>query len=119
MLIGVGCDLVLIKRAGELLQKSGVAKVFTEGELEYINSRGAFAPSSAAGIFAAKEAVLKALGTGIKYRLTDIGISHEPAGRPVAVLSGKLAGDFADVRLSLSISHEGDYAMAFVVAERD
>lgn len=111
---GIGLDLCEISRMQSLLDSGlPLRKMFTEGEEAYIRSRGAAAARSMAGIFAAKEAILKALGTGIAFAMTDIEITHTPAGQPLAVLSGKAAaygGSFL-----LSITHEGGMAAGMAV----
>ena len=117
MIIGVGCDVLNIGRMEGFLDKPGSDRVFTKGEREYIALRKTSASQSAAGIFAAKEAVLKALGTGIRYRLTDLEIMHEEGGRPAVKTSGALLEDFPNARYFVSISHDGDCAFACAVVE--
>lgn len=76
-------------------------RVFTEGEREYCKKAESFA-----GIFAAKEAYFKALGTGIKMPFTQLEVLHNASGKPY--FNGI---DHCD----LSISHDGDYAVATVI----
>lgn len=116
---GVGVDLCGIARMEENLSKEHfMARVFTPGEIAYIRARGRGAAASMAGIFAAKEAVCKALGTGIAFALTDIEVTHTDKGQPVVSLTGQAAQIAGDGRFHLSISHEGDMAAAFVVWEK-
>lgn len=111
---GIGLDLCEIARMQSLLDSAlPLRKMFTESEEAYIRSRGACAAQSMAGIFAAKEAIVKALGTGITFALTDIEITHTEAGQPQAALSGKAAafgGSFL-----ISITHEAGMAAAMAV----
>lgn len=119
MIFGVGCDILLISRIVGLLEKSGRERVFTPHELEYIYSRGRGALQSAAGIFAAKEALLKSLGLGVlSVKMADIEIRHEPSGQPVVFLKDTLLKQAPDnMKIHLSISHDGEYAVAYVIAE--
>ncbi len=90
--------------------------VYSAYELGYIASKGKGASQTAAGIFAAKEAFLKAVGSGIfSLKLRDIEIGHAEGGRPVVSLSESLAeiGELYS-QCSLSITHSGDTATAVV-----
>lgn len=98
----IGTDIVKISR----LEKSAkspafMQKIFTEKEREYCSRA-----ESLAGIFAAKEAYFKALGTGIKMPLNEVEVLHNDLGKPY--FNGI---DNAD----LSISHDGEYAVATVI----
>lgn len=98
----IGNDIILISRIEKSLEnESFLNKVFTENERSYCKRAESFA-----GIFAAKEAYLKALGTGLKFPLTDIEVLHDENGKPF--ISG---ADNCD----LSISHDGEYAIATVI----
>ena len=121
MIRGVGIDLVAIARMARALGNGRFAlRVFTEAERGYAALHGA-RPEVYAGLFAAKEACAKALGTGFAgFSLTDIEVGHDEAGLPVAVLRGGaqarmrlLGGE----RVHLSITHERDYAAAVAVLE--
>lgn len=107
---GIGLDLCQVDRMREHLEDRFMARYFTEAEAAYVRSRGAQAAESMAGIWAAKEAVLKALGTGIAFPLQDIEIGHSEAGQPTVRLHGQ-AGSFGGSFL-LSITHEGGMAAA-------
>lgn len=107
---GLGLDLCAIPRMQALLDSGrSLRRMFCEEEESYIRSKGASAAQTMAGIFAAKEAVLKAFGTGLTVPLTDIRIVHTELGQPQVVLSGKAAfnGSF-----QISVTHEGDMAAA-------
>lgn len=122
MLGGVGCDLVTISRLEKAVSRPGfLERVFTEGEIEYCESRGVQKFQSLAARFAAKEAVWKALGTGFREgEFTDVEVVQDELGKPELVLHGaikKLADSQGVVKISLSLSHEGNQAMAMVVTE--
>ena len=113
---GVGIDLCEISRMQALLDSGrSLHRMFTEEEQAYIAGKGASAAQTMAGLFAAKEAVLKALGTGLSVALTDIRITHTALGQPIVTLSGK-AAEFGG-RVHLSITHESGMAAAFAVWE--
>ena len=111
---GIGIDLCEIIRMQRLLDEGrSLRRMFSTEEEAYIRSRGASAAQTMAGMFAAKEAILKALGTGLSVPLTDIVIGHTALGQPVATLHGKAAafgGQFM-----LSITHEAGMAAGMAV----
>ena len=108
---GLGLDLCAIPRMQELLESGrSLRRLFTEDEERYIRSKGVSAAQTMAGLFAAKEAVLKALGAGLTIPLTDVVISHTALGQPQASLTGKAAE--LGGSLVVSITHEGDMAAA-------
>lgn len=121
-MIRSGVDIVEIARV------AGIAAVHTPRFVDRILSEREQAggkPGAAylAGRFAAKEAVAKAMGTGVWRRgisFTDIEILRDGQGRPTVSLSGQAKRIFtADGgrQISVSISHDGGYAVAFAVAE--
>ncbi len=113
---GVGIDLCEIARMQALLDESrSLRRMFTEAEQTYIAGKAASAAQTMAGLFAGKEAVLKALGTGMTIPMTDIEITHTELGQPVVTLTGKAAQ--LGGRIHLSITHEGGMAAAFAVWE--
>ena len=87
----------------------------------YILSKGSTAPQSAAAAFAAKEAALKALGVGIGVlSLSDVAVRHAPSGKPYYAFSAKAQRMMAEIGaadMHLSISHEGNNAVAFAILE--
>ncbi len=119
MLKGLGCDLVEVARIETALAKEGFAqRVFTEQERLSIEKKGI---RTAAGYWAAKEAISKALGTGfVGFTMQDIEILTDEAGAPQAFLSRG-----AQMRLArlgalsvlITISHEKDMAMAVAAVE--
>lgn len=111
---GIGMDLCEIARMQSLLDNGrSLRRMFTEEEQAYITSKGVSAAQTMAGLFAAKEATLKALGTGLSIPLTDVVITHTDLGQPVAELQGKAAERGGHIHLS--ITHEGGMAAAFAV----
>ena len=113
---GVGIDLCAVSRMEEQLGSGRfLARFFTEEETAYITSRGAGAAQSMAGIFAAKEALLKALGMGISLPLKDVGVTHTQTGQPAYCLTGKAKELVGEAQCMLSITHEGDMAAAVCI----
>ena len=111
---GLGIDLCEIARMQRLLEENRpLRRMFTTAEEAYIRSKHAAAAQTMAGLFAAKEAVLKALGTGMSVAMTDIVISHTELGQPIATLTGK-AAEFGGT-VMVSITHEAGMAAAFAV----
>ena len=110
---GIGLDLCAVDRMREHLGGRFMEKYFTEQEAAYIRSRGAQAAESLAGIWAAKEAVLKALGTGIAFPLQDIEICHTEAGQPTVRLHGQAQTYGGSIMVS--VTHEGGMAAAVAV----
>lgn len=114
-----GVDLIEIERVQTVIQRHGrrfLERVFTPLELAQVEKR----PASLAARFAAKEAVAKALGTGIgAVSWREIEVVREDSGRPALRLSGSAAELAAAQGLSgwsVSLSHTDSHAMAVVVA---
>ena len=124
-LIGVGCDLCAVKRMARAIDKAHFyERVFLEREREYLESRGAGRAQSAAAMFAAKEAVAKALGTGFSAGVMPwcIEVTHEASGAPGIALHGAAAARLAAIggaRVLLSLTHEGGLAQAFAVIQSE
>lgn len=115
MIIGTGVDVVAIPRFERVLRRSPAValRLFSPEE------RG-LPPRSLAGRFAAKEALVKAVGGAPGLRWTDVVVVAEPSGRPVFALRGPTAEVVARLgitALHLSITHEGGVAVASVIAE--
>lgn len=124
MIAGVGMDLCDVSRMEKLLSDGRfLARFFAAEEQSYIQEKGKGAAQSMAGIYAAKEALAKALGTGITSgNLADICILHDERGAPYYDLRGNYAEMAKERRihaLFLSISHESGIAAAVCVAERE
>jgi holo-[acyl-carrier protein] synthase len=125
MTLGVGVDIIAISRMREIVDGSGrkafFRKVFTPGEIE----RSEAHPDQTvylAKTFAAKEAIFKTFSidwdTGVQFH--EIDVQDGQFGEPVAVLSGRfaeLAAERHAARVHLSISYDGDYAIAMAVLD--
>jgi len=124
MILGTGIDIVECLRIAQMIERHGelfITRVFTDHEIEYCSARKA-ATQHYSGRWAAKEAVLKALGTGWRRGISwrDIEIRNDKSGAPTV----KLRGGARDVmeaahitRLHVTISHCRSFAVAYVVAE--
>ncbi|MFB3903280.1 MAG: holo-ACP synthase [Acidobacteriota bacterium] len=123
MIIGVGVDIVEIRRISQAItgSESMARRVFTGREIEYCG-QGKTQYQHYAGRFAAKEAALKALGTGWQggIRWTDVEVVPGAGGKPELCLYGKARELFQKSganRALLSITHSKEYAVAVVVLE--
>ncbi len=121
--MGIGVDLVHMPRLARVLERHPrfVQRVYTAAEIAYCEEHRDPLPRYAAR-FAAKEAVLKALGTGLArgMRWQDVEITVGPARRPLVVLHGAVAeaARRLGVRaVQVSLSHAGDYALASAITE--
>ena len=119
-MINVGIDIIEIKRIQRVKSRYPIRflnKIFTQGEIAYCRNR---APQLAAR-FAAKEAMMKALGTGIRgVGWKDVEVVRERGHAPKIKLSGrgkKVGENIGLKRTSLSISHSREYAVACVTIE--
>ncbi len=119
MVLKNGVDIVYISRIEKLMRNKKdrfYNRIFTPDEIKYIEEKN-HSPQTAAGIFAAKEAISKLLGTGIgKINWKHIEILHEEEGKPYVNLYDealKFSGQLGIDEFSLSISHEKEYAIAF------
>jgi holo-[acyl-carrier protein] synthase len=126
MIVGTGVDLAEIGRVARALESTHgsrfASRVFTEGERRYCESRGRGRVESYAARFAAKEAVMKALGVGWGRNAgwRDIEVVRARGQAPQVALSGPAAATARRrgiERVSLALSHAGGLAIAFVVAE--
>jgi holo-[acyl-carrier protein] synthase len=121
-MITTGVDIIEIDRVMGVLERYGdrfLGRVFTPGEIDYCRGR---APNLAAR-FAAKEATMKALGTGVRgVGWKDIEIVRAASGAPGVVYHGRAesrAKRLGVLETSVSLSHSRDYAVAFVVITRE
>ncbi len=123
-IIAIGTDLASIERVRALIEKHGdpfLARVFSERERAWCDGRGARA-THYAGRFAAKEAVMKVLGTGWTQgvRWIDIELLREGDDAPRIELSGvsaEIARRLGIARIHVSLSHDAGMALAFCVGE--
>jgi holo-[acyl-carrier protein] synthase len=125
MVVGVGTDLAEIARIAHSIERFGerfLARVFTSHEIAYCRRKQKKAAESFAARFAAKEAGAKALGTGISRGVgwLELEVTREPGGRPLLELRGRAAERARELgvrRVSLSLTHSRDTALAVVVME--
>ncbi len=113
----IGIDIVPIKRFEKFLEKpTALQKYLCKDEIVLLSSS-----QSAAGFFAAKEAISKALQTGIgkECSFKDIKIHKEPNGAPYFTLSKHLIERYQIRETSLSITHDGEYALAVAIIVSD
>jgi holo-[acyl-carrier protein] synthase len=123
MIFGVGTDIIEVARVEQKLARTeGLRKkLFTETETSYCESKHRPALHYAAR-FAAKEAFLKAMGTGWSggHKFNEIEIINDPLGKPELFVNGKVrefCGARGVIRMSVSLSHVKEMAAAVVVLE--
>ncbi len=120
---GIGIDLVEVSRIREMLERHGQRfkeRTFTAGEIAYCDACAEPAMHYAAR-FAAKEAVAKALGTGIwaeGVNWTDIEVVREASGKPAILLHGAAKQHAGQAGCLVSLTHTKDLAMAQVLLEK-
>ena len=127
MIVGTGIDMLEVERMQAALERPWgrrlVERVFTEAEIRYCESKPNPAERFAAR-FAAKEAGMKAIGTGWRRGVTwkDVSVGREPGGRPTIEFRGR-AGEFfrrlGATRASLSLTHTKQHAIAQVILESE
>jgi holo-[acyl-carrier protein] synthase len=125
MICGIGTDIVAIGRFQRFVDEGNTSllqRIFTEQERAYCSVRKNCAASYSAR-FAAKEAFLKALGTGLRDGISwhDIEVANDSLGKPELILSGKAIELFLARGLStafLSLAHDNGTAIAMVVLEK-
>jgi holo-[acyl-carrier protein] synthase len=122
MIYGIGIDIIRINRMEEVVKKWGnrfLDKVFTANELEYCYKK--YSPYLSLAVrFAAKEAFIKAMGSGSSLSLRDIEVINTRSGKPTINVNKKLEDLFDNHRIMnahLSLSHERDYGVACVILE--
>lgn len=113
MILGLGNDIVEISRIAKAISNEKFLKrVYTEKEIEVIEKKGDRA-ASYAGRFSAKEAISKAMGTGVRdFNLTDIEILNDELGKPYVVFKNNLREKMKSMYVELSISHSKEFATA-------
>jgi len=124
MIVGSGIDIAEVPRIAEVIQRHGqrfLHRVFTEGEIAYCDSKANRIERYAAR-FAAKEAGMKALGTGWNHgvRWRDVEVCRQPGGRPTLAFHGRAAEFAAKLgtkNVALSLSHTAEQAIAQVILE--
>lgn len=118
MIVGNGVDLIEISRIAKAIENPHFCeRVFTEAEIR----ESKMLAHRLAGFFAAKEAILKAMGTGLSnFSWQEIEVRHDSKGAPLLELTGKVRSFLSENRVSrvhLSISHCKEYAVAQVILE--
>lgn len=123
MIYGIGIDIVKIERMREVIEKWGdkfLERVFTENEIVYCyRKRTPYLSLSVR--FAAKEALIKAIGSEVPVSFTDIEVVNAGTGKPFLIIKNKLQDFFTSKQIKtahLSLSHEHDYGVACVILEQ-
>jgi holo-[acyl-carrier protein] synthase len=125
MIVGLGVDITEVDRIEAAITRHGrpfLDRVFTPAEITYCQKHRNHAERFA-GRFAAKEAAMKALGTGWRrgVRWVDIEVVREPSGKPTLKLSGEsreIAARLGVTHIALTITHSGNTALAQVIFEK-
>jgi len=120
---GIGVDIIDVARIKKMVEKNKrfVEKVFTPTEIHYCRDKYR-QEVHFAGRFAAKEAFLKAMGTGLRGAMawTDISVANNELGKPAITLAGETLENFKQNKfqtIHVSISHTREYAVAFVIIQ--
>ena len=124
MVLGIGTDLAEVRRIRRSIEQYGsrfLQRIYTDAEQAYASKKANSAERFAAR-FAAKEAGMKAIGTGWRRGVTwkDFEVVNEPSGRPTLRLSGvalQIADKLGTKRISISLTHTAEMAFAVVVLE--
>ena len=124
MIVGTGIDIAEVPRVADAIKRYGqrfLNRVFTEGEMNYCESKANRTERYAAR-FAAKEAAMKALGTGWSHgvRWRDIEVFRQPGSRPTIRFHGRaaeVATRLGTQNVSLSLTHTTEQAIASVILE--
>jgi holo-[acyl-carrier protein] synthase len=122
MIYGVGTDIIEVNRIRKAMERypKFVDRLFSDEELIYYESKQ-WNPQNIAGGFSAKEAVLKAIGTGLhKFKWKEIEIIRDNKGKPFVRLNGRVKQYVDDNYIGLihvSVTHCREYAAATAVAE--
>ncbi|MDD4362884.1 MAG: holo-ACP synthase [Atribacterota bacterium] len=126
MIAGCGIDIVDVKRIKKIIKKWDTIfldKFFTRQEIFYCEQKNNNKFQSYAGYFAAKEALVKAFGTGFRYfKFKEIEIQKNNLGKPLIHLSANMEKTYLQnkiVKIHLSISHTAELAIAQVIIEKE
>ncbi len=123
MIYGVGTDIVKIKRIRDATERWGrkfLQRIMTDREIDYCYDKSDPYPSLAAR-FAAREALIKALGWEVPFAMTDAEVVNNARGKPGLKTGGRLAGILQEASIArshLSLSHEKEFAVAVVILEQ-
>lgn len=126
MIYGIGCDIVKVSRFVKWVENDSLIKrFFNKNEMMTVETSSLQRKCEYYAVrFAAKESFSKALGTGLKgFELTDIYIEKDADGKPVMRVIGNAAVELEkncgkDAKIYVSLSHEKEYAVAYVIIER-
>ena len=121
--VGIGTDIIECLRIAQMIERHGelfINRVFTPHEIQYCQSRK-LATQHFAGRWAAKEAILKAIGTGWRRGISwrDVEVRNEPGGKPVVALRGGARDVIENLSIGqvlVSISHCRSHATAYALA---
>lgn len=120
MILGIGTDIIEIERIKSAVEKTSgfIENIFTDKEIAMFKSRN-MRFEVIAGNFAAKEAISKTLGTGVRgFSLREIEVLRDELGKPIVLLSENISNIInKNYKLNLSISHNKSNAIAFAVLE--
>ena len=124
MIAGVGTDLAEVSRIREAIQRHGrrfIDRIYTPREIAYVDSKANRFERYAAR-FAAKEAAMKAIGTGWRQgvRWQDFEVANLPSGKPTLLLHGEAAAIAVQLgvrQINLSMTHTAEQALAVVILE--
>ena len=124
MILGTGVDLAEVPRVRHLVERYGeryIERIYTPAEIAYVE-RKANRFERYAARFAAKEAGMKAIGTGWRHGVTwqDFEVANLPSGKPTLRLHGvaaRIAGELGVRHISLSLTHTAEYGLAHVILE--
>jgi holo-[acyl-carrier protein] synthase len=125
MIVGTGVDLAEVPRIRESIERFGdrfVSRIYTEREIAYVQKKANKYERYAAR-FAAKEAGMKALGTGWRRGIQwkDFEVANLPSGRPTLLLHGeaeRIAQQMGVTTIHLSLTHTAENALAYVLFEK-
>jgi holo-[acyl-carrier protein] synthase len=124
MILSIGIDITEVYRMRDTIARTPrfAERVFTEAEREYCESKGVAAAQSYAARFAAKEALLKAIRTGWRGKITwqDMEILNDAEGVPSMTVKGearRILDRMGEPRIHLSLSHTTEHAVAQVILE--
>jgi holo-[acyl-carrier protein] synthase len=124
MIVGTGVDLAEVPRIKRTIERYGekfIQRVYTRREIAYVE-RKANKYERYAARFAAKEAGMKAIGTGWRHGVTwqDFEVTNLPSGKPTLAFHGvaeKVAAQLGVTNVALSLTHTAEYGMAHVILE--
>lgn len=123
-IFGIGTDIIEIERIEKAIAKNEkfISRFFTEREIDYFKQKS-LKPNTIAGNFCAKEAISKALGTGVRqFNLKDIEVLRDGLGKPVVNTHGRLKELCLKLEITeimVSISHSRNYAVANCIITKE